>query len=373
MSRMLVWFWLSCKRYGRKPSFLALLLLLPLGAYMLSLVGGEDSMAVRIALYAEDGADSLGARLVQDLAEPGPGGEPGEPGDGGMFSFYICGSGQQVEEEVASRRAECGYVVYAGLKEKLDRGQYKRCIGVYSSPSTVVAALSTETVFAAMAGLYDKELLMDYVARDEIFEPLGELGSARRRELSVKAGELYEKWRAGGGTFRFAFYQAEGGTEKEWAAGSFPGGEDVFPVRGIVAVYLFLVSLYSAVCVGMDEEQGLFLPLPYSQRLSCRLACLAAPVMMAAASGLAALACGGAARDILGEAATLAVYGLSLVLVSYVFKVITRRHQALCCLIPFFLIGSLLFCPVFVDIGHFIPAFRHVGRLFPPYYYLRGI
>lgn len=33
---------------------------------------------------------------------------------------------------------------------------------------------------------------------------------------------------------------------------------NVFPVRGIVAVYLFIVGLYSAVMVGIDEEKGLF-------------------------------------------------------------------------------------------------------------------
>ena len=56
--------------------------------------------------------------------------------------------------------------------------------------------------------------------------------------------------------------------------------ETVFPVRGIVAVYVFVTSLYGAVVLCGDEERGLFLPLSYGYRTPCRIASMAAPVAL---------------------------------------------------------------------------------------------
>ena len=44
-----------------------------------------------------------------------------------------------------------------------------------------------------------------------------------------------------------------------------------------------------------------------------------------------------------------------------------------CCIIPFLVIGSLVFCPVFVDAGRFFPGLDQVGGLFPPWYYLQAV
>ena len=117
---------------------------------------------------------------------------------------------------MASRRAECGYVVYAGLEEKLDAKSYKRSIGVYSAPSTVAAALSTETVFAALMEIYDGELLADYVAENELFDPLGTAGGEAREKAAAQARELYAKWLESGSTFRFQYqFQGRDGEDRE--------------------------------------------------------------------------------------------------------------------------------------------------------------
>ena len=145
MKKVMIWFLLSCKRYVRKPSFLVILLLLPLGILAADKSQGHKDPEIKIAVSVQGGDENeLGARLAQSLVER----RLGE--DAGMFRFYECRDEEQVKDEVASRRAECGYVITQGLREKLDSGQYRRSILVYSAPSTVTASLSTETVFAAL-------------------------------------------------------------------------------------------------------------------------------------------------------------------------------------------------------------------------------
>ena len=112
MKRVAMWFFLSCKRYMRKWSFLFILLLLPLGVLAAGQAQKKGSRDVNIAISVEEsGENALGNALADSLVNR-PRGE-----DAGMFRFYLCRGEEEVKAEVASRRAECGYVIYAGLEE----------------------------------------------------------------------------------------------------------------------------------------------------------------------------------------------------------------------------------------------------------------
>lgn len=363
MKKVIIWFLLSCKRYIRRPSFLVILLLLPLGILAAEKSQGTKEQEIKIAIAVQDGKENeLGMQLMENLINR----RRGE--NAGMFRFYGCRDEEQVKEEVASRRAECGYVVYEGLKDKLDDGAYRRSIGVYSAPSTVVAPLSTETVFAALMEIYDRELLVDYVGTSALFEPLGTPGSVDREQAAAQAGEFYDSRLTNGSTFRFEYNFL--GRDGQGLQPANDNSGSVFPSRGLVAVYIYITGLYGAVVLCGDEKRGLFLPLSYGYRLPCRLASIAAPVAMASISGLLALWAGGGLGAPLKEIGAIAAYCAGVTAISWLLKVICPRPQVLCCVIPFFIIGSLLFCPVFIDAGRYLAVFDQIGKIFPPWYYL---
>lgn len=361
-----IWFFLTCKRYLKKGSFLLILLALPLGTFFIRRAEKHEPQEIRIAvcIQGDEREDSLERQLLDNLVKAGEK-EGREP----FFCFYPCDSEEQVKAEVASRRAECGYSIASGLREKLDEKDYKRCIRVYSAPSTVLASLSTETVFASLMELYGREIFINYMLEQEAVEEAAVSAGADGRQLAAQAGELYDKWMGNGSTFRFQYRQIGAGealTDEEQLSIS------IFPVRGLVAVYLFVVGLYSAVMLGFDEEKGLFLPILYRKRGRCRSAVLAAPVFLASLSGLGALASGGCFQGIGKEIGAMGLYFASVCLFSYGVKAVCRKPQAVCCLIPLFLVGSLIFTPVFVDIGQFFPAWGWIEKLFLPSYYLNG-
>ena len=384
-----VWFFLSCKRYLRKVSFLLILLVLPAATFFVRGLEEKEGQEVRIAVCVETadskGTDGKTALLEEELLEAltKQEGDEEDADGSGLFRFYECGSEEEVKAQVASRQAGGGYVFSGNLRGKLDEGDYKRCIRVYSAPSTVLADLSTEVVFAALMKLYDREIFLDYVMEAQVLRDSGgesgwggeafdggmEPGGAEG--LETLAGELYDKWLASGSTFRFAYrYQNRGGQGLDSEGGTEAAG--VFPVRGIVAVYLLLVGMYSAVMLGYDEEKGLFLPLSSGRRLVCRMAVLAAPVFLAALSALGALRTGGCFGDLAREFGVMGVYVLAVCGFSYGLKIICRKPQAVCCLIPLVLVGSLVFSPVFVDIRQFFPEWGWVEKAFLASYYLRA-
>lgn len=389
-----VWFFLSCKRYLRKASFLLILLALPAATFFVRGLEEKEGQEVRIAVCVEtsdieepqgresgtdgeheaEGCDDGMVPLEDQLLEALTGREDQEQEADrkGLFRFYECENEEQVKAQVASRQAECGYVFSGDLRGKLDERDYKRCIRVYSAPSTVLADLSTEVVFAALMQLYDREIFLDYVTESEVLRATGfGQGGKGEDELETLAGDLYDKWLTNGSTFRFAYrYQDQGGQRLD--GGSPMEAARVFPVRGIVAVYLLLVGMYSAVMLGYDEGRGLFLPLSPGRRLVCRGAVLTAPVFLAALSAFGALKTGGCLQGMAREIGIMGVYVLTVCGFSYVLKVICRKPQVVCCLIPLVLVGSLVFAPVFVDIRQFFPEWGWVEKVFLASYYLRA-
>lgn len=406
MKGISVWFFLSCKRYLRKFSFLLILLVLPAATFAIRKLEREEGQEVRIAVCTE-GEETVGKRqsgkepqdpleemLAESLAR-----QDAET-DRGLFRFYRCEDEEQVKAQVASGQAECGYVISGDLRRKLEEQNYKRCIRVYSAPSTVLAELSTEVVFAALMKLYDREIFLDYVAKSELVQkselgakPEPEAGSGTGTRVKMQseaeqgavqdsesgnqvlalAGELYDKWMNNGSTFRFEYRRLSRAEREKEREGKKVEQEPVrvFPVRGIVAVYLLLAGLYSAVMLGTDEQNGLFVPLSPGMRLACRLAALAAPVFLSALSALGALKTGGCMQEPVREIIAMGSYVVAVCLFAWGMKSVCRRPQAVCCMIPLFLVGSLVFTPVFVDIRQFLPALGWVEKLFLPSYYLR--
>ena len=282
MRSVAIWFFLSCKRYVHKISFLAILLLLPMVTIFVRGLEQKEGTEIRIAVWPEvsgqNAVTSLEWTLAQDLANRGAA--------EGMFRFYLCDSEEQLKEEVASRQAECGYVIGADLRKKLDANDYKRCIRVYSAPSTVTAKLSAEVVFSMLMARYDKELFQNYVENGEALLPLS--GEESTQALRAESGALYDAWMENGGTFRFEYETVGETTDADNGAGTSVSGShtpSLFPVRGIVAVYIFVAGLYSAAVSLSDERKGLFLALPAASRIPCQLAAMTGPVALAALSG----------------------------------------------------------------------------------------
>lgn len=375
MKRVFFWFILSCKRCLRKGIFPLLLILMPLAAFVAGRLSDEEEGKIPIAVSVSGEEDSLERSLARRLAEGL------DARKDGMFDFYICSDEAQVRDEVASKRAECGYVIDSGLEEKLDQKKWKRVIHLYMAPSTVAGPISTETVFSELAALYNRDLLMDYVKEGEAFAGLGSANSSLREKAAEEAGEKYDRWNREGGLFHFQYiYETDREVKSEYGMNAqspkYDAAGSIFPIRGLGAVMIFILSLYGGVMVGEDERRGLFVPLSAGLRLPCRLAALAAPGALACVSVFCGLLFGDmAAGESFGavgrELGLLFLYGCSCTVFAFGLKMIVRSPELLSCTIPFFIIGSLLFCPVFVDAGRWIPGMEQLGKLFLPYYYLR--
>ena len=344
--RIWAWFWLSCKRQLTHTFFVAALLLVPVCLYAFTQVEEDDSGKVLIAMYSEDTEfvpRVFDVLLAQD----------------GMFEFYICDTAEMLAEDVISRKAECGYVFKEGFREILDSRDFKRSILVYSAPSTIAAELSQEVVFAGLFEVYGEYLLGQFAEESDVFAGMDTVQV--REELM----DAYRDEIDSGSTFSF---QYETLSTEPIESGN---ARIAFPVRGMLAIYLMIIGLFSVVALRQDEDRGLFITLSHGERVPCKLAAVAAPVCMAGISVLITLLITGNFEHGMREVPLLLVYMVMIVLVSYVLKLLIRDPVVLCGLIPIFILCSMVVCPVFFDVSQWVPELKLIRYLFLPYYYMR--
>lgn len=363
MKQILSWFVLSCKRYLKKPSFVLTLILLPIGCFWIHNKEQTETQSVNIAICVSENQNKsmhgekqgLSYQLVEYLLGESRANETASP----LFHFYACQSEEEVKAEVASKRSECGYVIAGDLQERLDAGEGRRSITVYRAPSTMLDRLSDEVVFAALARLYDREIFVNYIANE----------AGMDSSLAGEAEEFYDIWADSGTTFHFEYCYLDQADEEVLMNVT---AISVFPVRGLVAVALFLIGVYSAMLLEIDEKKGLFLRLLYHEKICCKAASCAAPVTIAAISALTALWAGGCMEGWIKELVGMFIYVLVVTGYGLLLKSVIPKPQIIGCMMPFLLVTALLFCPVFLDVGAYVPQLAAIGRLLPPWYYLRA-
>ena len=358
--QMILWFFLSCKRVMKRPLFLLLFLLLPLGAWMFRQAEEEDSGKIPIALFMD--GDEWNRRTTDVLMA----------GDG-AFGFYLCESKEELKDDVAAGRAECGYSFPADLRERMETGDYRRAIRVTVSPATVAAELASETVFAGLFEVYGRELLEHYVKNGEAFSEARE--TQAQEALWAEVEQLYEEALKDGSTFAFSYETVGGGGIRENSV------KAVFPVRGIGAVFLFVMGLAAAVTAAEDENRGFYRAVTADRKRILQMISIAAMVFLSGMAVFAALVVSGeihvgdgtvqaVSAGISAEAVSLALYGMLTVFFSAALLLLVRNPFMLSGMIPLFILGSLISCPVFVDLSAFLPVLAMVRRFFLPWYYL---
>ncbi|WP_434310852.1 hypothetical protein [Hominifimenecus sp. rT4P-3] len=350
MRQWLTWLFFLGKRQGKRPVFVLLLVALPLASGLLFTAQRSQREALPVALFCER-PDSMTERALQSMCE-----------DGGIFRFYRCESEAQVLRDVASRKAECGYVFPDDLEAKMERGKASRSVGAFSSPSSVAAYLAHEVVYSKLFAEYAEDAFVKYVSDRSLF---AEINPA---QLRGEAEEAYRESRESGRAFSFVFEHLDEGNQQEADEKS----PVIAPVRGFLAVFVLLGGLMGAVDSRKDERRRVYLAASPSLRTWIPMLAVAVPVGLMAVSAGISLAAAGLSTGVLREIVLLLAYTGMVTAFGCLLSDILRLETLLYACIPVLVMGSFLFSPVFIRLGSFLPVFRVLEKLFLPTYYLNA-
>ncbi len=335
---MATWFWMYLKRFVKSVSFLVAVVLIPIAVFALGGLSGQEASGIAVGLAAS--SDPSVKEAQRALLE----------NEDGVVVFTVYEDEDTLERAVKEGGARIGYAFSDDLTKRVREGRNRKLITRIGDKEDIYAPLVDEIMFAQVYNALGPGISADYAAAAILPE------SADPVE---KAYGDYE--RTVQPVFRFEDIE---GAEIETG-----GQAETFPARGIAATIVLLCALFGIQYARRDEKEGLYLRLsPGSRSAATLLASLAPTLTMTLVLFACVLLAGlwlGALPEIAGGLffAVLCVF-FSAALSSCI------RGRAFAVSLPIIIMLTLVFTPVFFDLGAYSPALRIPGMVSPAYWYL---
>lgn len=347
MRKLLTWAWLLNKRLFRRPTFLVILLLIPVLVFGYGHVARQESGMVTVVL-AQEGEDPLARQIMDDLM-----------GSSQLILFRDCESDREAVDQVAHGKADAAWIFADGLEERIEAFTAEpdadnAFIRVVQREEQVMLMLTREVLGGKALDLCAERVYIRFIR-----EKLPEMDHLSDDALL----ELYNTTALSGQLFRFE--QTDGtAVDREQADGYL-----LTPVRGLLAVVIVLCGMATAMYYIHDCQLGTFAWLPVGLRPGAELGCQMVSVLNVCAVSLISLAAAGLAGPLAMELVLVLLYSLCVAAFSMLLRRLCGSIRGLGTMIPLAVIVMLLVCPVFFDLG----ALRMAQFLFPPTYYINAV
>lgn len=323
----------TLKRICKKPLFAGLLLLFPL-LTVLFLCSGSDENRLCVALYTES-ESGFSHELTQNLLSRD-----------GVYHFYLADSEDDLQHDVLSGYAECGYIFPDQLLSQLDAGRKKNLVELIVSSNTTMDKITNEIVYSEIFALYAVCILDDYLADTLPASP---------DPQEVHA--LYNEYMTNGSTFAFDFTD---------------GFDDYSTIKqtmtshmliGLIGLLILLGSFSGLLQYADDEQKKRLEHVPFSHRKYIAILQILCPLMLFLCVGVVCLAITGYFQTPLQVLYYLR-YGMLVFLLCLLMYPLRRFRLALLTMLPVYLLGCLVFTPVFIDISLYLPKLSWLSHLF---------
>lgn len=331
------------------PIIFVLLIFIPLITFMVRFIPeNATSSDITVGIFFEND-DELSKDMKSLLLASGE----------SSFNFMEYTDKSIMENDVITGILECAYIFDSGFSKALTDGGYKNTVEVIAAPSSMLLSAINEIVFAAVVRMSGYTVLDDYIHIDGINEDT-------TSQLGSYMYQSYEAYCTSGETFHLDIR-----TENNISLNdnSNDSATITFPLRGLLSILIMLASLTGSIAWMADREEGLFAPRTHAfSILSCILYPLLPAILFTLCSELS-LAISQNAYPVAVEF----VYSIRYIAIVTAFSCaccLLKKSRLVILLIPVLLIGSLIFCPIFINIENFLPAFKFIGRIFIPRYFL---
>ena len=322
--------------------FFMILFSLAAGAAQVRRAGGEmDYRGITVGVCW---SDEKGRELLSRLEK-----------EKGIFRFQGFENLSEMVREVENGSLECGYELSENFYEELLKGKARGQVTLYYSPASSAHEISYETVFANLFEMLSGDILRGYLRENGYGD---ERGQDADRLLALNS-----RYAGDGSTFHFVYEPA--GERESGAA------ENLNSFRGCMAVMMYLMCLLGL--GNVLEQERVFGALPGALGKTIKSGCLHGAVLGSVLTGGFCVLLQGMAGQNAGlgkEIAALLLYAILLEVYVRILRIFIRQSRILYGLIPVLLLGSCLFCPVFIRMGNYLPAAVWVSRIFPATYYL---
>lgn len=352
------WYGLLNKRFLKKYIFTLLLLMIPFLVLAMRAAAGEESGVLRVLLYQEGEASGESAEAIRQLLEKH-----------GVICYEKTDDPEDAYRRVRQGKADCVWIFPENLREAVReylQGGCQQVLTVFVREDTVQTRLAREQLFGVIYPVISYEITRQFVETRSGFEGMGEETLAGKLEM------IYGKNQVEGSIFRFSYLDDvshEADYEKEREEERDGSSYLTAPLRGMLALLIFLCGMAITLFYFQDEKEGIFLWMPVRYRRLFPLLYILTGTADAGAAAYLALYLSGTFTGWKRELLLMVLYVLAVTGFCNFLRTLNRDIRSYGACIPVLILISLVLCPVFLNFRRF-PAVQY---LLPAYYYLNSL
>ncbi len=346
---LLTWVKILAKRQLKSLFLIFLLILIPfITLFAYHLPKNNTPLNYQAGIYL-DGKDSFAQDVASSLLA-----------DSKTISFILYSDLEQMTQDVSNNTIICAYIFPANLSEKVTSSNVKDCISVLMQSMATIQPAINELVYSEVLKLQGELIIQDYINSTQLFEyndPIIMETLLKSYQTYTNSDDIFH--------INYISYSVEGYQQIE---SEFSGV--TFPIRGILSILIFLSGLYGSVLWLKDSEKGIFQVFSKKKNQMAKLLYIAIPTCLFSISALISLAISQTYTHTLLEFTSLFIFNIIIYLFCYLFTFITKNSRNLISAIPILILACIIFCPIFINLGNYIPSVKIIEKLFIPYYYL---
>ncbi len=340
MKRLLKWFLMLNKRLYKKPSFIAILLIIPIAIFSISLVSELDGGFLTIMLAETDKDDEISSEIIDKLLN-----------DKSLLHFVYVDDPAKATEAVRDGQADAAWIFSEKMHEKINEftllGKSEESIvTVVERDQTVLLRLAQEKLAFALQHYATKAHYVNFArANSEVLSQLDDEELIYYFENSDYSTNLF-------------VYDSVGGTRVDPDNSNYVTA----PIRGLLAIIVMLAGLAALLFFIQDQENGTFSWVPENRRIYVAFACILIAVLNVGAVSLIALKIAGLSAYIWLDIIYMLFYAITVASFSLLLLQLFKSIRLLASIIPALIASMIVICPVFFDYR----AIRPLQHLFPP-------
>lgn len=334
------------KRLCKKKSFLALWLLFLFLTIGMQWIAGQESGVLHILLYEQEPLDAWSEQIVTELVQMDS-----------VIWFERTKQLEQAYEQVQEGKADAIWI-FSDTQEKIETvfqtGERKEAIvNMIEQTDTVALHLAREKLYGVLYPYLSYELFETFIEDTfTLAEPMS------KEELY----SFYESSTVEGNLFRIAYSASKQETEQERSY-------LVMPLRGILAVFLFLFGMACMMYHKQDRENGMYLQLSETQKFCLEIGGYIVVLWCAGIVAIGAFWFLGIFTTWRQELVTMLLYGIIIADLCYLLRRCLKTTTAISVSLPVFAVFFLVCSPVFLQIH----SFRLLQNVLPVTHYIQAV
>ncbi len=345
MRKIFTWYYLLNKRTLKNYSYIVLFLLLPLLAFSLKIISLRDSSVLKVGLYTAANS-GLSKDIIKELIK-----------EDSIINFIEYQDEERAYEDLQVK-LDALWILPDDLAEAINNNLYKKkhVVKVIEARKSSILGISREKLFAKLYPYISKALYKKYM--EEKFPYLKD-----DKEGEEELDAYYEARKIDDDIIDFVSLDKDGYIEKKTDKSFI-----LSPLRGFLAIWLFLVAMISAMFYKKDIDAGLWVWIDRRLKSAFSFLYILAITSTAALIMLVAIYVSGLGIVLYKEVVSLFFYVIALALVSNILRAIFNNIYIYSAFIPVILIVSVILSPIFIDLSRpllqcTVPVYHYINSI----------